>query len=99
MADLLRPKIVFQDIAKTPRFWAERTGDVIPRHSVYYLVPADGVSFEALLAYLNTPTARAWLEGHCQRAAHGFLRLQSRVLRKLPVPTRVAEAYQGTLAL
>lgn len=31
---------------------------------------------------------KAWMEAHCQRAANGFLRLQSRVLRQLPVPRR-----------
>ncbi len=99
MQDLLRPKIVFKDIAKEPTFWAERTGEIIPRHTVYYLVPEEGVSFDRLLDYLNGPAATKWMEAHCQRAANGFLRLQSRVLRKLPVPTEVARERQGALAL
>ena len=99
MQDLLCPKIVFKDIAKEPKFWAERTGEIIPRHTVYYLVPEEGVSFDQLLDYLNGPVAKEWLEAHCQRAANGFLRLQSRVLRKLPVPTEVARERQGVLAL
>jgi hypothetical protein len=99
MKDILRPKIVFKDIAKEPKFWAEPTGEIIPRHTVYYLVPEEGVSFEQLLDYLNGPVAKEWMEAHCQRAANGFLRLQSRVLRKLPVPTTVARERQGALAL
>jgi hypothetical protein len=99
MKDILRPKIVFKDIAKEPKFWAERTGEIIPRHTVYYLVPEEGVSFDQLLEYLNGPVAKEWMEAHCQRAANGFLRLQSRVLRKLPVPTTVARERQGALAL
>lgn len=99
MQDLLQPKIVFKDIEKEPRFWAEREGDVIPRHSVYYLVPEQGVSFNGLLEYLNSPLAQEWMEANCQRAANGFLRLQSRVLRKLPVPKDVVESYQTALAL
>ena len=99
MQDLLQPKIVFKDIEKEPRFWAERKGDVIPRHSVYYLVPDQGVSFDELLEYLNSPIAQEWMEANCQRAANGFLRLQSRVLRQLPVPKDVVESYQTALAL
>lgn len=99
MQDILRPKIVFKDIAKEPKFWAERTGEIIPRHTVYYLVPEEGVPFEKLLGYLNGPVAKEWMEAHCQRAANGFLRLQSRVLRKLPVPTIVSRERQGALAL
>ena len=99
MKDILRPKIVFKDIAKEPKFWAERTGEIIPRHTVYYLVPEEGVSFDQLLDYLNGPVAKEWMEAHCQRAANGFLRLQSRVLRRLPVPTEVARERQGALAL
>ncbi|WP_263818820.1 Eco57I restriction-modification methylase domain-containing protein [Salinibacter sp.] len=99
MSDLLQPKIVFKDIEKEPRFWAERKGDIIPRHSVYYLVPDQGVSFDGLLTYLNSPIAQEWMEANCQRAANGFLRLQSRVLRQLPVPKDIVESYQTALAL
>jgi len=97
MRDLLQPKIVFQDIAKEPEFWPEKEGDVVPKHSVYYLVPEDGVPLDDLLAYLNSPDARAWMRGHCQKAANGFYRLQSRVLSDLPVPKRLSETYQATL--
>jgi hypothetical protein len=99
MQDILRPKIVFKDIAKEPKFWAERNGEIIPRHTVYYLVPEKGVSFDSLLDYLNSPVAKEWMEAHCQRAANGFLRLQSRVLQRLPVPTEIARERQGALAL
>jgi hypothetical protein len=97
MGDLLQPKIVFKDIAKEPRFWAEREGDVVPRHSVYYPIPSDGVPLDDLLGYLNGPGARRWLNANCQKAANGFLRLQSRVLTDLPVPAEWAETYQATL--
>jgi adenine-specific DNA-methyltransferase len=97
MSDLLRPKIVFKDITKRPRFWAERDGTVVPRHSVYYLVPKSGVPFDELLDYLNGSDARRWMNAHCQRAANGFIRLQSRVLRDLPVPKEWSKTYQETL--
>jgi hypothetical protein len=39
------------------------------------------------------------MEAHGQRAANGFLRLQSRVLQRLPVPAAWKRAHQTTLAL
>lgn len=97
MEDLLQPKIVFKDIAKDPKFWAEREGNVVPKHSVYYLIPKEGVPFDELLDYLNSPETRQWLEANCQKAANGFLRLQSRVVSDLPVPIKWADTYQATL--
>ncbi len=97
MQDLLQPKIVFKDIAKEPRFWAEKKGTVVPKHSVYYLIPKEDVPFDELLEYLNSPKARLWMESNCQKAANGFYRLQSRVLRDLPVPAEWSETYQATL--
>jgi adenine-specific DNA-methyltransferase len=58
----------------------------VPRHSVYYIVPRRPDDLEALMEYLNSVIAREWLEAHCQRAANGFLRLQSHVLKRLPIP-------------
>lgn len=95
--DLLQPKIVFKDITKEPQFWAEREGDVVPRHSVYYLIPKDVALFDDLLEYLNSSEARAWMEANCQKATNGFLRLQTRVLEDLPVPREWAKKHQTTL--
>jgi hypothetical protein len=64
---------------------------------VYYAVPRDGVSIDAIVEYLNSPEARMWLEAHCQKAANGYYRLQSRVLKDLPVPKEWAETFQATL--
>jgi SAM-dependent methyltransferase len=97
MDDLLQQKIVFKDIAKEPRFWLDEGGNVIPRHSVYYMIPTDSELFDPLLEYLNSPTARNWMQANCQRAANGFLRLQTRVLEDLPVPREWADSYQTTL--
>jgi len=99
MQDLLRPKILFKDIASEPRFWIDQTGDIIPRHSVYYAVPKRSVSIEDLAAYLNSKPARAWIGAHCQRAANGYLRLQSRVLKKMPIPAHLHVEGQISLAL
>lgn len=97
MQDLLQSKIVWRDIAKGPTFWLESEGDVIPKHSVYYAVPKDGVPVDELIEYLNSAEARMWMEAHCQKAHNGYYRLQSRVLRNLPVPEEWAKTYQATL--
>lgn len=99
MEDVLRPKILFRDMADEPKFWVDRDGGIIPRHSVYYLVPKRDVALSDLAEYLNSPEAKKWMDGHCQRAAKGYLRLQSGVLKDLPVPKSLAGSYQKTLAV
>lgn len=86
LPDVLQPKLLCKDISATPFFVPDRTGRLIPRHSVYYVVPADPGCLGSLVTYLNSPPAQQWLRDHCQRAAKGFLRLQSHVLKRLPVP-------------
>jgi hypothetical protein len=83
---MLRPKILCKDITASPFFVVDRRGDIVPRHSVYYVVPADPADLEPLTAYLNSDEAGAWLRAHCQRAAKGYLRMQSHVLKRLPLP-------------
>jgi hypothetical protein len=39
-----------------------------------------------ILDYLRSAAAREWMEANCQRAAKGYLRLQSRVLQRMPLP-------------
>lgn len=95
--DVLQPKILCKDITDEPEFWAERSGEVVPRHTVYYIVPDGQVSLNDMLAYLNGPEATAWLEANCQRASNGFYRLQTRVMEDLPVPEEWAKTVQDTL--
>lgn len=99
MEAVLRPKILFRDMTTEPKFWVDHDGDIIPRHSVYYLVPKREVSIDDLIGYLNGPEAKEWMNGHCQRAAKGYMRLQSGVLKDLPVPEVLAGSYQKTLAV
>jgi adenine-specific DNA-methyltransferase len=86
MREVLRPKLICKDITQTPFFVVDREGDIIPRHSTYYIVPDGSVDLEALADHVNSPASGEWLRAHCQRAANGFLRLQSQVLKRLPVP-------------
>lgn len=86
LRDILRPKVLCKDIARKPMFWVDRDGAVVPRHSVYYLVPHENVRCTELLAYLNSQQVRSWLMANCQRAANSFYRVQSEILKTLPVP-------------
>lgn len=98
MQDILQPKLLCKDITDEPYFWTDETGEVVPRHSVYYLIPEQGVETERLQEYLNGPVARAWIKANCQRAANGFLRMQSTVLKQLPVPEAFGDTRQATLS-
>jgi adenine-specific DNA-methyltransferase len=91
LRDILRPKILCKDITAKPQFWVDRGGKLVPRHSVYYIIPKRAENVDALCSYLNSAHVREWLEGNCQRAANGFLRLQSSVLNRLPLPIELVE--------
>jgi hypothetical protein len=95
LPEILRPKILCKDIGETPHFWVDRPGRIVPRHSVYYLVPRDPDSIDIILGYLRSPQAHQWLTHNCQRASKGFLRLQSRILQRLPLPDDVIQAVTG----
>lgn len=97
LTELMRPKLLCKDICERPQFVADRTGEIVPRHSVYYIVPSDESDLDALLVYLNSDEAVRWLFGNCQRAAGGFLRLQSHVLKRMPVPPHVTQAGKARL--
>jgi adenine-specific DNA-methyltransferase len=86
LEDILRPKILCKDITAKPRFWIDWKAEIVPRHSVYYIVPKNPTIVGRLAEYLNSEFAHAWFRANCQRAANGFLRLQSHVLKRLPIP-------------
>lgn len=84
MEDMRQPKLLCKDITNKSHFWQDESGEVIPRHSVYYLIPGESVEMDELQEYLNSSVAQAWLEANCQRVAN--LRIQFIVLKKFPVP-------------
>ena len=90
LRSILRPKIICKDITHRPFFWVDRSGTIVPRHSTYYIVPKDPSRIVELADFLNSSEASKWLEANCQRAANGFLRVQSHVLKKLPIPRELA---------
>ena len=91
MSRILRPKILCKDIARRPTFWIDRSGATVPRHSTYYIVPADESILDPLCEYLNGKQAHDWLVENCQRAANGFIRTQSNVLKRLPIPSELVK--------
>jgi adenine-specific DNA-methyltransferase len=92
LRDILRPKIICKDITERPKFWVDREGKFVPRHSVYYIVPRNTAVIENLCDHLNSDLVRGWLDSHCQRVANGFLRLQSHVLKRIPVSSRFSDS-------
>jgi hypothetical protein len=82
-----------KDICDSPMFWIDAGGAVIPRHSVYYLVPSAACHIYEMADYLNSAAVKAWLLANAQRAANGFLRMQSSVLKRLPVPDDLAARW------
>ncbi|HEV8332163.1 MAG TPA: class I SAM-dependent methyltransferase [Steroidobacteraceae bacterium] len=92
LPDMLRPKLVCKDIAKEPYFWLDADGGNVPLHSSYYVVPSVPQLLEPLLHFLNSHEVRNWLFANCQRAANGFVRMQSTVMKKLPVPDKLVAA-------
>jgi adenine-specific DNA-methyltransferase len=97
LEDLLRPKLLCKDIGVTPYFVQDQSGHLVPRHSIYYIVPSDPSRMAELTEYLNSAPAQQWLRDNCQRAAKGYLRLQSHVLKRLPVPEIFASDIQTRL--
>jgi len=97
LEDLLRPKLLCKDIGVVPYFVADETGRIVPRHSVYYVVPSDPTRLTELAEYLNSAPAQQWLRDHCQRAAKDYLRMQSHVLKRIPVPEAFATTVQPDL--
>lgn len=88
---ILRPKILCKDIGAEPLFVVDQLGVIVPRHSTYYIVPAHAAQLDELAEFLNSSEARTWLRNHCQRAANGFIRVQSHVLKRLPLPSSLAQ--------
>ncbi|MGD0079724.1 MAG: TaqI-like C-terminal specificity domain-containing protein [Methanoregula sp.] len=91
LAQILQRKILCKDITEKPFFKIDYSGELVPGHSVYYIIPKNPDHLETLHEYLNSREVRLWLESNCQRAANGFLRLQSTILKQIPIPFNILE--------
>jgi SAM-dependent methyltransferase len=88
---ILQRKILCKDITDTPFFRIDESGEIVPGHSVYYIIPKNPDHIDLLIEYLNSSEVRSWLESNCQRAANGFLRLQSTILKQIPIPFSILD--------
>lgn len=95
MKDLLSPKILCKDISANPSFWLDKDGQLIPRHSIYYIIPKNAKKIHEILEYLQSDGAQEWLMKNCQRAANNFIRLQSSVLKKLPISKELYSSFNN----
>ncbi len=98
LTEIRRPKILCKDIGARPWFVIDKQGDIVPRHSLYYLVPKDPARIHELCEYLNSTAVSDFLMAHCQRAANGFVRLQSHVLKSVPLPEKFVTEARLALA-
>lgn len=94
MPEILRPKILCKDITESPVFWLDASGEIVPRHTIYYIVPKQAELLLEIFDFLNGEHARSWIRRNAQRAANGFLRLQSTTLKRLPVPPAEAARWR-----
>jgi len=92
--EILQPKLLCKDITSEPRFWVDWRGTIVPRHSVYYIIPRFANELDDLATWLNSEPVRDRLRARCQRAQNGALRLQADALRCLPL----REAPDGLVA-
>ena len=47
------------------------------------------IKIDEILEYLREDSVKDWLNNNCQRAHNNYIRLQSEVLKKLPVPEKL----------
>lgn len=95
LKEILLPKLLSKDLTPEPYFWIDREGSILPRHSVYYVVPRATELLDPLAEFLNSRAVRSWLRSHCHRAANNYLRVQSAILKKLPIPDDLTKSSQS----
>lgn len=95
VGEMRKPKIVCKDISAKPKFWIDDKG-IVPLHSIYYVVPQANVDIQKLCDWLNGPETAQWLQRNCQRAANGFCRVQSHVLKRVPIAPKVLSTKRKT---
>jgi len=93
-----RPRVVWGDVGREPRAVMLAAGvPAVPLNTCYVVHCADDEDAYALAALLNTPVARAWLDGLAEPARGGYRRFFGWTVSLLPVPRDWARA-RHTLA-
>lgn len=81
------PKIIVPDVLATARAELDLDGRLV-LDSAYAVRPRPGgpIPIEVLLALLNAPVVRTWLDHHSVPLRGGFTRLKTAALAPMPVP-------------
>ena len=95
---LLCPKILVKDITDKPEFYIDEQGIIIPRHTVYYIIPDADYRLKELCAFLRSEFACAWLKANSQKASGGCIRIQASILKRMPVPLTWVANIKGCIA-
>ena len=77
-------KILVPDVAETNRFAIDECS--FPLHSVYYILPHEGVSLEYVTAILNSPICTFVIRTTAPQVKDGFSRYRRQFVSQLPIP-------------
>ncbi len=87
------PRVVWADMARTPRAAVLHAGDPsVPLNTCYVVRCKDTVDALTLAALLNSPLAASWLGALAEPARGGYRRLLAWTVALLPVPDDWARA-------
>jgi adenine-specific DNA-methyltransferase len=91
LVDLARtPKIIVPDVANSNRFVVD-SGQFLPLHSVYYIIPRTGIDLNYLCAILNSRVAEFLIKVFAPVVKDGFNRYRRQFLATIPVPLASTE--------
>ena len=93
----LRPSVLVPDLARTNRFAAAPIG-VMPQHSLYSLVVADGQDPRLMAALLNTVAAEYLVRSTAPIVKDGYRRYRRQFLLDLPLPVLEPTEASGIIA-
>lgn len=86
-ADARWPRVVWADLARSPRAAVIPAGDLtVPLNTCYVLLAPSTHDAYALAAWMNSPIAAAWLAALAEPARGGFRRLLGWTVALLPIP-------------
>ncbi|MGQ0640802.1 MAG: Eco57I restriction-modification methylase domain-containing protein, partial [Gemmatimonadaceae bacterium] len=89
------PRVVWSDLARTPRAAVLRAGDnTVPLNTCYVVRCRDEVDALTLAALLNSPVAAAWLGALAEPARGGYRRFLAWTMALFPVPDDWARARE-----
>ncbi|PKH41709.1 Eco57I restriction-modification methylase [Nocardioides alpinus] len=90
------PKLLVPDVARSNRF-AFDSGNFVPQHSTYYLLPKD-INGHFLTAVLNSPPIELLVRSSAPRVKDGFSRYRKQFLLDLPLPAADPDMAERIIA-